>query len=129
DAYIPKIKRARHILFRADPKDDKAMAAAEKKARAALARVKAGADFTALVEELSEDPAGRQDGGDLDRFSRRQQGNEFSGNPFQKEAAAVRSQFGWHVMDKWDYEIDEKQRTVTLTEEGMAKMEQMLRND
>src|SRR6202040_207140 len=32
-------------------------------------------------------------------------------------------------LDKPDYEIDEKQRTVTLSEVGMEKMEQMLRND
>src|SRR5436190_2581732 len=32
-------------------------------------------------------------------------------------------------LDKADYEVDEKQRTVTLSEAGMEKMEQMLRND
>jgi preprotein translocase subunit SecA len=32
-------------------------------------------------------------------------------------------------LDKADYEVDEKQRTVTLTEAGMEKMEQMLRGD
>src|SRR6059036_338716 len=32
-------------------------------------------------------------------------------------------------LDKVDYEMDEKQRTVVLTEVGMEKMEQMLRND
>src|ERR1700720_2739512 len=32
-------------------------------------------------------------------------------------------------LDKPDYEMDEKQRTVTLSEAGMEKMEQMLRND
>jgi preprotein translocase subunit SecA len=31
-------------------------------------------------------------------------------------------------LDKSDYEVDEKQRTVALTEVGMEKMEQMLRN-
>ena len=31
-------------------------------------------------------------------------------------------------LDKGDYEVDEKQRTVTLTEVGMEKMEQALRN-
>ncbi|MEA2902808.1 MAG: preprotein translocase subunit SecA, partial [Alphaproteobacteria bacterium] len=31
-------------------------------------------------------------------------------------------------LDKPDYEVDEKQRTVTMTEAGMEKMEQMLRN-
>src|SRR5712672_538555 len=30
-------------------------------------------------------------------------------------------------LDKTDYEVDEKQRTVTLTEDGMEKMEQRLR--
>src|SRR5689334_9347706 len=32
-------------------------------------------------------------------------------------------------LDKSDYEVDEKQRTVTLSEQGMEKMEQSLRND
>src|SRR6478672_10115923 len=32
-------------------------------------------------------------------------------------------------LEKGDYEVDEKQRTVTLTEAGMEKMEQMLRGD
>src|SRR5712664_1071973 len=32
-------------------------------------------------------------------------------------------------LEKADYEVDEKQRTVTLTEVGMEKMEQMLRGD
>jgi preprotein translocase subunit SecA len=32
-------------------------------------------------------------------------------------------------LEKADYEVDEKQRTVTLTEVGMEKMEQMLRSD
>ena len=31
------------------------------------------------------------------------------------------------ALDKADYEIDEKQRTVTLTEAGMEKLEQRLR--
>jgi preprotein translocase subunit SecA len=32
-------------------------------------------------------------------------------------------------LDKADYEVDEKQRTVVLTEAGMEKLEQTLRND
>src|ERR1700755_3097493 len=32
-------------------------------------------------------------------------------------------------LEKSDYEVDEKQRTVTLTEAGMERMEQMLRRD
>jgi preprotein translocase subunit SecA len=32
-------------------------------------------------------------------------------------------------LEKTDYEVDEKQRTVTLSEQGMEKMEQMLRTD
>ncbi len=32
-------------------------------------------------------------------------------------------------LDKADFEVDEKQRTVTLTEAGMEKLEQTLRND
>src|ERR1700732_2006431 len=31
-------------------------------------------------------------------------------------------------LDKADYEVDEKQRTVTLTEEGMTRLEEMLRS-
>jgi preprotein translocase subunit SecA len=32
-------------------------------------------------------------------------------------------------LDKTDYEVDEKQRTVTLTEAGMERLEQLLRGD
>ena len=48
--------RARHILFRADPKDEKAQAEAQARARAALERIKKGEDFAARRQRADRGP-------------------------------------------------------------------------
>jgi peptidyl-prolyl cis-trans isomerase C len=94
--------RARHILFRADPKDPKAMAEAEERARAALERIKKGEDFAKLASELTDDPSGKQNGGDLDYFTKDQMVPEFANVAFQmypgQLSNPVRSPFGWHII-------------------------------
>ena len=94
--------RARHILFRADPKDPKAMEEAEKKARAALERIKNGEDFAAVASELTEDPSGKENGGDLEYFTKDQMVPEFANVAFQmfkgQVSNPVRTQFGWHII-------------------------------
>jgi peptidyl-prolyl cis-trans isomerase C len=94
--------RARHILFRADPKDPKAQEEAEARARAALERIKKGEDFAALASELTEDPSGKQNGGDLDYFTKDQMVPEFANVAFQmypgQLSNPVRTQFGWHII-------------------------------
>jgi hypothetical protein len=55
-----------HILFRVGPNAPPAMVtAARKKAEAALARARSGAEFSVLASQLSEDPGSRADSGFL----------------------------------------------------------------
>ena len=95
--------RARHLFFRvADPNDQDADKEAEAKARATLARIKAGEDFTPLAKELTDDPRGKQDGGDLGYFTEDQMVPEFSEVAFNLDKGQVsdpvKTAFGWHII-------------------------------
>ncbi len=94
--------RARHILFRADPKDEKAQAEAQARAQAAVERIKKGEDFATLATELTEDPSGKENGGDLDYFTKDQMVPEFANIAFQMQPGQVsnpvRTPFGWHII-------------------------------
>jgi peptidyl-prolyl cis-trans isomerase C len=95
--------RARHILFRVpDPKDEAASKAAEAKVKDVIERLKKGEDFAKLASSLTEDPSGKQDGGDLGYFTRDQMVPEFSEVAFSLEkgqvSGPVKTQFGWHVV-------------------------------
>ncbi len=94
---------ARHILFRvADANDPKASETAENKVKAVITRLKKGEDFATLAKELTEDPAGKQDGGDLGYFTKDQMVPEFSEVAFKLDkgqiSEPVKTQFGWHVL-------------------------------
>jgi peptidyl-prolyl cis-trans isomerase C len=94
---------ARHILFRvANPNDEKASKEAEDKVKAAIARLKNGEDFAKLANELTEDPSGKKDGGDLGYFTKDQMVPEFSAAAFKLEKGQIsdpiKTQFGWHVL-------------------------------
>ena len=56
---------ARHILFRAQAGDDKAGKEAEDKIKAVIVRLKKGEDFAKVAGEVTEDPSGKANGGDL----------------------------------------------------------------
>lgn len=93
---------ARHILFRAAAGDDKAGKAAEDKAKAVIARLNKGEDFAKIATELTEDPSGKSNGGDLGYFAKEQMVPEFANVAFSldkgKVSAPVKTQFGWHVI-------------------------------
>ncbi len=94
---------ARHILFRvADWKDAKQAQAAEDKAKAVVARLRKGEDFVKLANELTEDPAGHKDGGDLGYFTKEEMVPEFATVAFTldkgKFSDPVKTQFGWHII-------------------------------
>jgi peptidyl-prolyl cis-trans isomerase C len=93
---------ARHILFRAPAGDEKAAKEAEDKAKAVVARLKKGEDFAKVAGELTEDPSGKANGGDLGFFAKEQMVPEFSDAAFAlskgEVSGPVKSQFGWHVI-------------------------------
>jgi peptidyl-prolyl cis-trans isomerase C len=94
--------RARHILFRSPAGDDKANKDAEEKVKAVIARLKKGEDFAKVAGELTEDPSGKANGGDLGFFTKEQMVPEFSEAAFKLEPGQisdpVKTQFGWHVI-------------------------------
>ena len=117
---------ARHILFRAAPDDKEASAAAEKKAQDVEARLKKGEDFATLAKELTEDPSGKQDGGDLGFFAKEQMVPEFAEVAFGMKpgevSKPVKTQFGWHVI-----KVEEKREKPTPTfDEVKPQIEQFL---
>ncbi len=93
---------ARHILFRAAAGDEKASKEAEAKVKAVIARLNKGEDFVKLASELTEDPSGKANGGDLGYFSKEQMVPEFSDTAFGLQkgqiSGPVKTQFGWHVI-------------------------------
>ncbi|MSO66756.1 MAG: peptidylprolyl isomerase [Pseudolabrys sp.] len=93
---------ARHILFRAAAGDEKASKEAEDKVKAVIAHLKKGEDFAKLATELTEDPSGKANGGDLGFFAKEQMVPEFSDTAFGLEkgqnSGPVKTQFGWHVI-------------------------------
>jgi len=104
--------RARHILFRvADPNDQSASKAAEDKVKNTIERIKKGEDFAKLASSLTEDPSGKQDGGDLGYFTKDQMVPEFSEVAFGLDkgqvSGPVKTQFGWHVLKVEDKRMRE----------------------
>jgi peptidyl-prolyl cis-trans isomerase C len=104
--------RARHILFRvADPNDQAASKAAEDKVKNTIDRIKKGEDFAKLASSLTEDPSGKQDGGDLGYFTKDQMVPEFSEVAFGLDkgqvSGPVKTQFGWHVLKVEDKRMRE----------------------
>jgi peptidyl-prolyl cis-trans isomerase C len=94
---------ARHILFRvANAKDEKASKTAEAKAKAVIVRLKKGEDFAKLAKELTEDPSGKANGGDLGYFTKDQMVPQFAEAAFKLEkgqiSEPVKTAFGWHVI-------------------------------
>lgn len=94
--------KAAHILIRATAGDDKASKAAEDKIKAVIARLNKGEDFAKVAGEVTEDPSGKANGGDLGYFTKDQMVPEFANVAFAldkgKISAPVKTQFGWHVI-------------------------------
>jgi Parvulin-like peptidyl-prolyl isomerase len=115
---------ARHILIRAAPGDDKASKDAEDKIKAIIVRLKKGEDFTKLAAEVTEDPSGKANGGDLGYFSKEQMVPEFSDTAFKLEngqiSEPVKTQFGWHVIKV----EDKRAKPVPKFEDVKSQIEQ-----
>lgn len=94
--------KAAHILIRAAAGDDKASKAAEDKIKAVIARLNKGEDFAKVAGEVTEDPSGKANGGDLGYFTKDQMVPEFANVAFAldkgKISEPVKTSFGWHVI-------------------------------
>ena len=117
---------ARHILIRAAPGDEKASKAAEDKIKAVIARLKKGEDFEKVAKEVTEDPSGKANGGDLGYFTKEQMVPEFSDVAFKLEkgqiSEPVKTQFGWHVI-----KVDDKRvKPLPTFEEVKPQIEQFV---
>jgi len=104
----PEEIRARHILIKLTPDaDEKQRAEARKKAEDALDKLKKGADFAKLAQQVSEDPGSASKGGDLGLFSRGKMVPSFDAAAFALEPGGlseiVESPFGLHII-----KVDEK---------------------
>ncbi len=93
---------ARHILVRAAAGDEKASDAAKAKIEAVIARLNKGEDFATVAKEVTEDPSGKANGGDLGYFTKEQMVPEFADVAFKLDkgqiSGLVKTQFGWHVI-------------------------------
>lgn len=77
-----------------------------------------GADFAALAQQYSEDPGSKDNGGDLDFFTRDKMVTEFSDaafglQPGQTGSAIVESDYGFHIIKVTDIK---EAYTETVTE-------------
>lgn len=143
--------RARHILVRAVAGDEKAGKDAEDKIKGVIARVKKGEEFEKLAAEITEDPSGKANGGDLGFFTKEQMVPEFADAAFKLEkgqiSEPVKTQFGWHVIKLEDkrtkqppkfeevkgqveqYVVRKAQADLVTGLRGSAKVEKMYKTE
>jgi peptidylprolyl isomerase/peptidyl-prolyl cis-trans isomerase C len=93
----------RHLVFLfKDSKDDAAVGAAEEKAQKALARIKNGEDFAAVVADVSEDPVTRVRGGDFGWRTKAEMGKEYAEAAFTMKngdvSPLIKTAVGWHII-------------------------------
>jgi peptidyl-prolyl cis-trans isomerase D len=99
----PHEVHARHVLVRVPPDaDDEAKAKARMRIEEAQAKLAAGADFTAIAKEYSEDPGSKDKGGDLGFFPRGRMTAPFEEAAFAMKpgevSGVVESSFGFHLI-------------------------------
>ncbi len=103
DFMVDEERRASHILIAVDEgADEKARAAALKKAEEILARLRKGESFAKLAREYSDDPGSAKQGGDLGYFGRGVMAKPFEDKVFSMKegeiAGPVRTRFGYHII-------------------------------
>jgi peptidyl-prolyl cis-trans isomerase D len=95
--------KARHILFmlaeNASAEDEEKV---KQKATAVLQQVRAGVNFAELAKKNTEDPSGKENGGDLGYFSQGQMVKPFEDAAFKLKkdeiSDLVRTAFGYHII-------------------------------
>jgi peptidyl-prolyl cis-trans isomerase D len=100
---VPEQVNASHILISVDPNaGPEADAKAKAKAESLTTRAKAGEDFAKLATENTDDPSGKENGGQLPPFGRGQMVTEFEQAAFDAKPGEIRgpvkTNFGYHVI-------------------------------
>jgi len=100
---VPEQVNASHILVAVDSKaGPDADAKAKAKAESLTARAKAGEDFAKLATENTDDPSGKENGGQLPAFGRGQMVAEFEQAAFDMKPGEIRgpvkTNYGYHVI-------------------------------
>jgi len=103
DYELPAQAKVRHILFAVDrDADESEVEITRKRAEEALARLRAGEEFETLAAELSEDPASKEQGGDLGVVNPGELAAEIEEIAFSLEPDATgevtRSDAGFHIV-------------------------------
>lgn len=107
---VPDAIAAQHVLvaYKGAEKAPKGVtrtkAEAKKRAEEVAAKAKAGADFSVLVAEYSDDPAAKERQGSLGKFTRETKAKPFSDAAFAlavgESSGAVETPFGFHVIKR-----------------------------
>ncbi|MBP1741368.1 MAG: peptidylprolyl isomerase [Deltaproteobacteria bacterium] len=110
--------KARHILFRlAENASKEEEEKVRQKATSVLEQARAGSDFAELAKKNTEDPSGKENGGDLGYFSPGQMVKPFEDAAFKLKkdeiSDLVRSAFGYHIIKVEDVK---EAKTKTLEE-------------
>jgi peptidyl-prolyl cis-trans isomerase D len=99
DYTVQEQVKASHILLRTEGKKEEEVRA---RAEDVLKQARAGADFAQLAKKYSDDESNRDQGGDLDYFTRGKMVPEFEDAAFKLESGQisdlVKTQYGFHVI-------------------------------
>jgi peptidyl-prolyl cis-trans isomerase D len=118
--------RASHILLRTEGKKEEEVRAT---AEDVLKQARAGADFAGLAKKYSDDDANRDQGGDLDFFTRGRMVPEFEEIAFKltpgQISDLVKTQYGFHIIKL----VDKKPGSVKLLSEVRPQIMEQLRAD
>jgi peptidyl-prolyl cis-trans isomerase D len=132
---VPKKYTASHILFQLEPTelDEKASEeekqkatedAAKKEALDALKKIRDGADFKKLAEELSDDPSSGDNGGSLGEFPKGTMVPEFEAALEKLQSGEVsepvKSPFGYHII-RLEKKTDERIKPLAEVKDAVVQ--------